>query len=207
MKDNGKQVREALSRWSLAINSLRCLKTRTFLRMKFGIIWFLSKYAFSYGLPPWAKFLFLDVLRWKGLHLPNICLLCYKDGESVFHVLLHCPFTSEVWIALLTDFGMTWVPSPDVVSVLSSCQTNAFNLKGKEICQMVPTTVCWSVWLERNNRVFDNYAEPSFQVYRKAKNFLLLWARRVPECNNDYRGGLLREWDSALWDASSHVVF
>lgn len=47
-----------------------------------------------------------DVLSRKKMYLPNICLLCYKNGESVSHTLLHCPFSVEVWSTMLGDFGM-----------------------------------------------------------------------------------------------------
>lgn len=63
---------------------------------------------------------------------------------------------------------------------------------------MVSATVWWSVWKERNNRVFKNYAEPSIQMYRKAKNMLLFWARRCQNCDNDHKGGVLRDWNAAI---------
>lgn len=133
----------------------------------------------------------------EGMYLPNICLLCCKDGKSVSHILLHCPFVVDVWSAMLRDFGVTWISSLDVLSVLSSWRTNAFNTKGKKIWSMVPTAVCWVVLLERNNRVIESYVEPSIQVYRKVKN-LLFWSRRIPNCDDDLRGGLIRDWDSAI---------
>lgn len=72
------------------------------------------------------------------------------------HILLHCPFAVDVWNAIVRDFGLTWVMSPDLPSVLSSWQTLALNPKGKQIWQVAPTTVCWSIWREHNNRVFEN---------------------------------------------------
>lgn len=72
----------------------------------------------------------LDVLNRKGMYLPNICLLCYKDRKSVSHFLLHCPYSMEVWNAMLRDFDMTWVFSSDVGSSLFSWWTRAFSTKG-----------------------------------------------------------------------------
>lgn len=71
-------------------------------------------------------------------------------------------------------------------------------MKGKKLWQMILAAICWAIWLERNDRVFNSHAERSYQVYRRAKNFLLFWARRSPECDNDQRGGLLTEWQSAI---------
>lgn len=63
---------------------------------------------------------------------------------------------------------------------------------------MVPVALWWSVWKERNNRVFENDAESFIQGYKKAKNLLLFWARRCQECDNDHKGGLLRDWNDAI---------
>lgn len=73
-----------------------------------GIPW---KEIWNHSIPLKMQFFFLtaslgkistlDVFSWKGMYLPNICLLCYVDGESIVHILIHCPFAAEVWIAIL----------------------------------------------------------------------------------------------------------
>lgn len=77
------------------------------------------KVCFFLWIAVLGKISTLDVLNRKGMYLPNICLLCYKDGESVSHVLLHCSFSMEVWTNMLQDFGMTWVFSSEVSSLFS----------------------------------------------------------------------------------------
>lgn len=89
----------------------------------------------------------------KGMYLSNFCLLCYGDGESVDHILIHCLFAMEVWNAVIQDFGLIWVMS-DVPSLLSKWRTAALNSLGKKLWSMVPTAVGWLLWKERNNRVF-----------------------------------------------------
>lgn len=93
---------------------------------------------------------------------------------------------------------MTWVPTSDVASALSSWWMKAINPKGKKIWRLVPTTVYWSVWLERNNKVLIAMLSLSFKVYRKDKNLLLLWGKRVRDCDNDQKGGLMRDWESVI---------
>lgn len=63
---------------------------------------------------------------------------------------------------------------------------------------MVLVAVWWSLWRERNNKVFENTVEPSFQVYKKAKFLLLFWDRKCKDCDNDSRGGLLRDWSHSI---------
>lgn len=72
----------------------------------------------------------LDVLRRKGMYLPNICLLCYQNEESVSHTLIHCPFSREVWNVMFQEFGLMWVIPQDVPSLLTSWHTFAINAMG-----------------------------------------------------------------------------
>lgn len=55
-----------------------------------------------------------DEVIQKGMYLTNICLLCYRDIESIVHILFHYLFVVEFWNALLFDFDMCWVASPTV---------------------------------------------------------------------------------------------
>lgn len=132
------------------------------------------------------------------MYLTNICLLCYGDAESIHHILIHCPFVTDIWNAMMHKFDMNLVILSNITTLLSSWKTRAFNLKGKVIWSMVPVAVWWSMWRERNNRVFENAAEPLIQVFRKAKNLLIFWARRCKDCADDFRVGLLWDWKLAI---------
>ena len=45
----------------------------------------------------------------KGRLLVNRCCMCCCDGESVAHLLLHCPITHTLWIFMIQAFGIHWV--------------------------------------------------------------------------------------------------
>lgn len=47
------------------------------------------------------------------------------------------------------------------------------NAKGRKIWDMALAAIWWSHWLERNNKVFENAVELSYQVFKRAKNVLL----------------------------------
>lgn len=36
--------------------------------------------------------------------------------------------------------------------------------------------IWWSIWLERNNSVFENYVEPFYKVFMRAKDRCFIWA-------------------------------
>ena len=71
----------------------------------------------------------LDNLMLGGRLLANWCCMCCCDGESVDHLLLHCPVTHTLWTFMLQAFGINWVMLGSVVGLL----------------------FCWHQWLGKHN--------------------------------------------------------
>lgn len=65
----------------------------------------------------------------------------YGDAELIDHILIHCPFVVDVWNAMLHEFGLCWVFSSSMITLLSIWRSSAFNAKGKRIWCMVPVAV------------------------------------------------------------------
>lgn len=74
----------------------------------------------------------------------------------------------------------------------------AYNAFRKQLWKMVPAAVCWTIWLERNNRVFKDHSEPTLQVYRKAKDLILFWARRCKGYDDIPIGDIHRHWERVI---------
>lgn len=140
----------------------------------------------------------IDALRRKGLILTNICNLCKKDGESMDHILMHCPFSWEVWFEILRDFGVRWVCPRDLKSLLAAWRSKAFSGRGNKIWRLALAAICWAIWLERNSRVFEGYEEPSFQVYKRAKEKIAFWAPLCKRCEDLRLGDLVRNWNDVI---------
>ena len=71
----------------------------------------------------------LDNLMLRGRPLASWCCMCCCDGESIDHLLLHCPITHPLWSFMLQAFGIHWVMPGSVVGLLS----------------------CWHQWLGNHN--------------------------------------------------------
>lgn len=50
-----------------------------------------------------------DNLRKRRKIYVNGCVMCKRDGESVNHLLLHCPVAWEVWNYLFRLANISWV--------------------------------------------------------------------------------------------------
>lgn len=62
----------------------------------------------------------------------------------------------------------------------------------------MPAVVCWAIWPERSNRVFDGHSEPAWKVFMRAKDFIVFWARRCNDFDGIPNGDLVRNWDSYI---------
>ena len=59
----------------------------------------------------------IDNLVKRGQFLVNKCCLCYCDGETMNHLLLHSKFSHALWSAIFEVFGIHWV-MPKTISPL-----------------------------------------------------------------------------------------
>ena len=48
----------------------------------------------------------------------NWCYLCEGSGESVDHLLFHCPIVTKLWSVVFILFGIHWVMPRTVVDQL-----------------------------------------------------------------------------------------
>lgn len=60
-----------------------------------------------------------NVLNRKGMNLTDVSLMFYEDGESISHVLIHCPFAWDIWNGMMRDFGFSWVTHPNLARLLA----------------------------------------------------------------------------------------
>lgn len=75
----------------------------------------------------------MDLLWKKGFYLPSICLICYQDAETVSHLLIHCPFSWEIWCGVSRDFGLTFIASLGFMAFLYCWRTVALSAFGKRL--------------------------------------------------------------------------
>jgi ribonuclease HI len=115
-------------------------------------------------IPTW------DNLQRKGWTGPNLCQLCFKDAESVFHLFNQCHFTRQVWnkIALDQHITTTWTGTslPDCLDHWTSIERSYKHL---------PLLVNWFIWLARNTKIFDNKSPNANLVAYKTLGLFQNW--------------------------------
>ena len=83
--------------------------------------------------------------------------MCKRCGESVDHLLLHCPIAYEMWSMVFCLFGICWVMPQRVVDLLYCWSCNFRRHRNIVIWRMVPPhCLMWCIWRERNARSFES---------------------------------------------------
>jgi ribonuclease HI len=108
------------------------------------------------------KVLTWESLRRRGWEGPGIYPLCRHAQEDIHHLLIHCDFSREVWLSLLSHLNLhsTW-SGRTVSDCFFKWLTNRF------LPNNLAALVCWNLWIERNFALFEDRApSPKAVIYR-----------------------------------------
>ena len=108
---------------------------------------------------------------------PDICILCMKHGESVYHPFLHCSLTTGLWHRLFQLAKMDWVPPRSIFDMMS-IKFNGFGAskRGRVLWQATSIAIIQVVWRERNARVFQDKVRNSEYLWDSIVFLTSLWA-------------------------------
>ena len=89
------------------------------------------------------------------------CALCDQDSETIDHLLVSCSYSRDVWFRLLRRGDLQRLaPGSSATSFVSWWSTSRKRLpkdRRKPFDTFV-LLVIWTIWKERNARVFDRKA-------------------------------------------------
>ncbi|WVZ69203.1 hypothetical protein U9M48_018027 [Paspalum notatum var. saurae] len=146
-----------------------------------------AKFIWKASVPPKVKFFawlaaqdrcWTAVRRHRhGLQDDNVCALCDQEAESINHLLLHCSFSKHVWFLALQKLAWhSLLPDPGVSLMEWWC-----SVRGKVVVEQrsgfdaVILLVVWTLWKERNARVFDGKCSSPHDVLSKLLSEARLW--------------------------------
>lgn len=98
------------------------------------------------------------------------CVLCESSTEDVSHLFLFCPFASDIWSWWWCLWNISWVWPKSLEQALIQW---VYPKKGKFFKQIWLASfqvIIWSVWRERNERIFNNKSSSPLEI----KNLVLV---------------------------------
>jgi len=76
--------------------------------------------------------------------------------ETIDHLLLHCPFSRNLWSSAWWCLGLHWVVSSTMKHQLLACEGFFLGRKAKyRVFRFIPHAIFFILWMERNRRVSD----------------------------------------------------
>jgi hypothetical protein len=87
--------------------------------------------------------------NWKG---SLKCCFCHKN-ETIRHLLFYCHFARRVWDFIFLAFGISRLSN---IHNMFGNWIGGFGNDHKGLALLGAATVCWSIWLGRNELIFEN---------------------------------------------------
>ncbi|XP_010258430.1 PREDICTED: uncharacterized protein LOC104598203 [Nelumbo nucifera] len=108
-------------------------------------------------------------LERRGIQILDLsCGLCGTLAESIEHLCIHCPISSYVWGHFLKALEISWVMPNSMKELLNCWRIEGLSKKGKLVWNSIPAAVLWSIWTERNNRIFCCKAKSPDEIVQRA---------------------------------------
>ncbi|CAL1388326.1 unnamed protein product [Linum trigynum] len=101
-----------------------------------------------------------DNLKKRGIQLPSRCPLCEKAEENPNHLFINCSFSKEVWWRMrsFVRIASTTVDNDDISTRIMRWFCQNPSSPWQWCTKVFLHAFCWSIWMERNSRVFKGEA-------------------------------------------------
>ena len=108
---------------------------------------------------------------------PSRCVLCKEDSESIDHLLMHCKVAGDLWKKLFREAGFLWV-FPERCNSFLVEEVFGFgtNKMARALWKSMVMSLMWTIWLERNDRIFNGKELEQQDIFEKARFSASLWA-------------------------------
>lgn len=117
-----------------------------------------------------------DRFRKRGIIGPSRCSLCEDHEETAAHMMLFCNFATDLWKEALSPLNSDFAPNhcSDLFSNWKCMYPGGTsqNLQIKEAWLALPKLICWHIWLERNQRIFNDKKSDPKITWVKIKSHL-----------------------------------
>eukprot|EP00253_Pinus_taeda_P029236 PITA_29236 len=101
-----------------------------------------------------------DRLRKRGVNGPSRCSLCEDHEEIATHLILSCKFAAALWKEASSPLNSDFTPPNHCSNLFANWMCmypgGTQNPHIKTAWLALPKITCWHIWLERNQRIFND---------------------------------------------------
>lgn len=104
-----------------------------------------------------------DRLAKRGLPHNEKCSFCNTNEEDAQHLFMGCAISNIIWSKVLTWANFQTMIPPISISLQNWWQEARKTVAGKRLKKFdsIVMLTSWSIWKERNNRVFEKTSKPA----------------------------------------------
>jgi hypothetical protein len=113
-----------------------------------------------------------DNLAKQNWHGSKKCVFCHQD-ETIKHFVFHCRFAGSIWSVIQVD--STLFPPCSITNIFRNW-LNRIDNRFKKHIRVGVIAFIWSLWLCRNDKVFDDKNFSILQVIYRVIGTLRLWS-------------------------------
>lgn len=107
----------------------------------------------------------------------SLCVLCQAELETHNHLLLHCEFSQKIWSWWLQTWNLSWVFPLNLRDAFTQWNIKDKGKFFKKIWVAIFFIITWSIWKERNARLFNKISLSFPQIQDLILTRLGWWIR------------------------------
>jgi hypothetical protein len=113
-----------------------------------------------------------DNLVKRNWHGSTRCVFCHQD-ETIKHLFFHCRFARSIWSIIQIASNLR---PPTSVAKFFGNWLHGIDLRFRTLIRVGALAVIWSLWLCRNDKVFNDINCSLLQVIYRCTGMLRLWS-------------------------------
>ncbi|KAF9622209.1 hypothetical protein IFM89_030067 [Coptis chinensis] len=127
------------------------------------------------------QILTIDNIERRGMSIPNSCVMCGTEEETIMHLFMHCNMTKQVWNALTAGIftfnsSPTFLELKDVL-LLWATVTNF----GRRVWEVMSYATLCCLWRARNDLIFHNKSTTVGKIIIALKACIWFWVSNTLE--------------------------
>eukprot|EP00253_Pinus_taeda_P007598 PITA_07598 len=111
-----------------------------------------------------------DNLRKRNFIGPSICFICKKEEETIEHLWYHCPLAYKLWQKINFCCQREAGVNGDITATIRNWDPHPYQSKLLNfLWKLIPGFVTWTIWKERNRRIFKDQFKSLDEIWRTIK--------------------------------------
>lgn len=107
----------------------------------------------------------------------GLCPFCNVEEETPNHLLLLCNVARKVWDEVMVWWNLVWVSPASIKNLFLFWEGFKFKNLAKSCWQATFYAVLWTIWLCRNDTVFNNKAWEVDDIMDLVKTRMAVWIK------------------------------